>query len=102
MSIDTSKPFFVVAKRQKSEIEKALKKEGIPTTEKLGVSAYQLRVRVGSTRLTKTCGSVNNVSYEILDQGIRILAMKGRGPTGGCDPNIFDQMSKLIVAKSGK
>jgi len=100
--IDVSEAFYVVAERQKPEIEKALKKEGIKVAARAFDAGYQLRVRVGTNRRTLDCGSVNSVTYQLMKGGAEVLGMKGRGPTGSCDPNIFDQMTQAIVARSTK
>ena len=100
--IDVSKPFYVVAERQKSEIEKALEKAGIKVSDSAFDAEYHLRVQVGTSRRTLDCGSVNNVIYAVMHRGIEVLGMKGRGPTGSCEPNIFDQMTQAIVARSQK
>lgn len=97
--IDTNQSFFVEAERQKDAVEKALKKENLKTTSNAFDAYYLLRVRVGTGLRTLDCGHVNNVTYEVLHKGIEVMGMKGRGPTRGCEPNIFDQMTQAIVAQ---
>jgi len=98
--INIEKPFFLVVNRDRAEVEKALKKEGVKISEQSLSSIYELRVRVGRSVAHQDCGSVHNVSYEVLDRGMRVMIIKGRGPAGSCKPNIFDQMSKELVAQS--
>lgn len=100
--INRDRPFFLVASRERAKIEKALKQEGVATTAQNLTSMYELRVRVGRSLSNEKCGSVRNVSYEVLDQGMRVMIIKGRGPTGSCTSNIFEQMSKMLVAQSAK
>ena len=100
--IDIERPFFLVVNRDGEQVEKALSKEGVKITNANLDSIYELRVRVGRNLSREKCGSVHNVSYEVLDRGMRVMIIKGRGPTGSCQPNIFEQMSKELVAQSAK
>jgi len=41
------------------------------------------------------------VLYILNGRAGRILVLKGRGMTGGCSPNIFDDMSRLLARHFG-
>ena len=100
--IDIERPFFLVVNREGAKVEKALSNAGIKITNANLASTYELRVRVGRELSNNKCGNVHNVSYEVLDRGMRVMIIKGRGPTGSCEPNIFEQMSKKLAAQSAK
>ncbi len=62
---------------------------------------YSVQVKVGSSRSSRPCGTVNNVVYILSGTAGRILVLKGRGLTGSCSPNIFDDMSRLLASHFG-
>ncbi len=62
---------------------------------------YILQVMVGSTRSSRGCGTLNNVAYILSGTAGRILVLKGRGQTGSCSPNIFDDLSRLLASHFG-
>ena len=96
MPLDRDRPFFVVAPKQEKRVVEALKKANLKTTESYENSVYYLSVEVGRRRDVKSCGTVNNVRYEIKYMGEAIMKIRGRGKTGTCTPNIFDEMTHLI------
>ncbi len=62
---------------------------------------YIVQVKVGSSRSSRGCGTLNNVAYILSGTTGRILVLKGRGLTGSCSPNIFDGMSRLLARHFG-
>lgn len=94
--IDQGHTLFVTAKRQVARLEQSLVEAGFEVTRRAGNADYLLRVDVGSGRGSRACGPSSNVRY-ILSQGRkRILVLKGRGRTGACKPNLFDDLSRLL------
>ncbi|MDJ0846880.1 MAG: hypothetical protein QNK04_00725 [Myxococcota bacterium] len=83
------------ASDQRARVERSLGDAGIAVSD--SSAPYQLRVDIGNSRRSKGCGSVNNVRYILYKGGVRILAIKARGPTGECQPNTFDDMSRLLA-----
>ena len=96
MPLDRDRPFFVVAPQQAKRVEEALTKAGFKTTESYEDSVYYLSVKIGQRRSVQSCGTVNNVRYEIKYIGEHIMTLRGRGATGTCTPNIFDEMAHLM------
>ena len=59
---------------------------------------YTLIAKVGSKRgSSEPCGTTNNVVYDLRSGSGRVLVIKGRGRTGTCKPNIFDDMSQKLA-----
>ncbi len=95
--IDKSDRIFVVAPQQREAIMRSLKAAGLRPTDK-PEGGYLLEVRVGNSRGSRDCGTVNNVVYILKSSGTRIMIIKGRGETGACSPSIFDQMSRKMAS----
>ena len=95
--LDPEKGIFVVAHEQRDTIIASLEKAQIRIATDLESMGYALDVRLGSPRGSRECGSVHNVVYTLSDRGQKLLVIKGRGPTGDCDPNIFDDMSEELA-----
>ena len=91
---------FLMANRQHERIAQSLKTAGLPVSNEWDGGGYTLTVKLGSRRSSKDCGSVQNVSYSLGGMGQRrLLAIKGRGATGECEPNIFDDMSRTLASQ---
>ena len=58
---------------------------------------YTLDVRVGRSRYRTSCGSVRNVVYILSNASGRLMIIKGRGLTGSCSPNVFDDLSQKLA-----
>ena len=97
-ALDGEPAVFVVAVHQRESIKRSLEKAGVRAVES-GIASYTLRVKVGSSRDTRECGSKNNVNYLLSAYGSVVLAMEGRGWTGDCQDNMFDEMSALLAAQ---
>jgi hypothetical protein len=91
--------FFVIAQRQRARILHSLDDAGLRWTDTWKGADYTLTVDVGSSRGSgKSCGgTVNNVIYTVGGSGARIMVIKGRGLTGTCTPNVFDDMSRKLA-----
>ena len=94
---EKNEEIFLMANRQHARIGQSLMDAGLKIADKLGESTYALRVNVGSSRSSSKCGTVNNVAYVLTAEGRRVVVIKGRGATGTCTPNIFDDMSRKLA-----
>ena len=94
---EKDKGILLMATRQNGRIAQSLKDAGLKIVVKRSESEYALQVKVGSSRATSECGSINNVVYLLNVEGERIVVIKGRGKTGTCTPNIFDDMSRKLA-----
>jgi len=90
----------VLAVEQRVEIEDSLRAAGMIVPHDRPAN-YWLQVDVGSSRGSQSCGSIANVKYTLIRRGTPILVVKGRGPTGRCEPNVFDEMSQLMESYFG-
>ena len=88
---------FLVAPEQRDRIVTSLVAAGLQVTDEWTGDTYSLTVKVGNNRTGHSCGAVNNVAY-VLSRGERLAVIKGRGPTGSCEPNIFDDMSQKLAS----
>ena len=90
---------FLTAARQYDRVAQSLRDAGIEVENNWDSAAYALQVNVGSGRGSgKECGSVNNVAYILSRAGMRVMIIKGRGSTGACTPNVFDDMSNKLAS----
>ncbi len=79
----------------------SLRDAGLTPTNQVEGAGYTLDVRVGSGRGSSDCGRVSNVAYILTRAGSRVMAIKGRGRTGSCTPNVFDDMSQKLAWFTG-
>jgi hypothetical protein len=94
----TGEPVIALtAARQLARIEQSLRDAGLNPTSDWGSTSYGLVVKLGNTRSTRACGTKNNVVYILSKGGQRALVIKGRGMTGSCSPNVFDDMSQQMA-----
>jgi hypothetical protein len=91
---------FVLAQVERERIVQSLSDAGLTVTDKWTGDGYSLTVRIGSNRGSSECGGTHNVDYTLSDSGQRLLVIKGRGQTGSCEPNIFDDMSQKLASLS--
>jgi hypothetical protein len=91
---------FVLATHQRERIVESIQKAGLAVAESWGDSDYVLDVRLGSSRGSSTCGTIHNVTYVLKRGSARAIVIKGRGVTGSCVPNIFDDMSVTLASFS--
>ena len=99
MEITEGTRVFVSAVDQRERIERSVRDSGLQTVPSTSEADYELRVDVGSSRgIAKSCGTKNNVRYVLARGRARIMEVKGRGATGECSPNIFDEMSRALAS----
>ena len=92
---------FLQASVQRPRIAESLRNAGIRLAESFAEADYILNVNVGRRRATQTCGGISNIAYILDGRGRHLMVMKGRGLTGACAPNIFDDMSKKLASYFG-
>lgn len=88
---------FVQATRHQQQITESLHSAGLQLASSFADADYALEVRVGNGRGGGSCGGTSNVAY-ILREGTVVMVIKGRGETGSCTPNIFDEMSEKLAS----
>lgn len=89
---------FVVARAQRERIVKSLIDAGLNVSDEWTVDGYLLTVSVGRWRGGSGCQGVSNVAYVLNGGGRMLMVIKGRGQTDYCEPNVFDDMSRLLAA----
>lgn len=100
MQIGEGRGVFVTANEQAPRVQQSLRDAGLSVVE-ASDAPYLLRVDVGNSRGGQACGRTKNVRYILHKGRARILVLKGRGRTGQCSPNIFDDMSRLLESYFG-
>lgn len=105
---------YVSAHKDRGRIVRALQEAGFQVTD--GDDAdYAVAVDLGATKWSKGCGGLHNVRYTLIDLdasssreaflanlrsgGFSVLEIKGRGWTGECDANIYEQMSHALAGQ---
>jgi len=94
----TNPRIFVSASNQSVRIVRSLRDAGFTVKEGFRDVDYTLEVRIGDSRARRECGSVNNVIYILNQSGQQFMIIKGRGLTGSCSPNVFDDMSRKLAS----
>ena len=95
--LDKAGGVWLVATRQRKAILASLQKAGIKIATEYQSVSYSLDVRIGRGRGGRRCGPVNNVAYVLNGPGELLMVIKGRGVTGSCIPNVFDDMSRMLA-----
>lgn len=95
---DGEATLFVVASRQKPRIEASLRDAGFQVVDDLLATPYFLRVTVGTDKGRKSCGALANVKYDLRHANRRVLELAAAGWTGACPDNVFDAMSRRLMA----
>jgi hypothetical protein len=88
---------FLEANRQRPHIEESLRRAGLHMAESFSGADYILNVKVGRNRSTRDCGGTSNVAYILDGNNRHLMVIKGRGLTGSCTPNVFDDMSQKLA-----
>lgn len=93
LALEAEPSFYVTAAKQKPAVVAALRRAGVVVVEDLLESSHQLRVTLGIDNSFRGCGTLNNVKYTVRLERQTLLELAGRGWTGECEPNVFDEMS---------
>jgi len=96
--IEKKTEIFVIAADERPRIVESLKKAGLKPVDARSANGYSLDVRLGGNRRTQPCGSVRNVTYVLSGPPGRMAIIKGRGATGTCEPNMYDDMSAKLAS----
>jgi hypothetical protein len=99
--LDANPAIFLQAKVQRPRIAESLRKAGVRLTETYAEADYILNVNVGNRRKTQACGGSSNISYVLDGRDRHVMVIKGRGLTGTCAPNVFDDMSQKLATYFG-
>jgi hypothetical protein len=92
---------FLQATVQRPRIAESLRQAGVRLAPSFGEADYILNVKVGRRRRTQACGGTSNVAYILDGTTGHLMAIKGRGLTGTCTPNVFDEMSQKLASYLG-
>jgi hypothetical protein len=93
---------YVTTNDERESVLAALRLAGFSITSDARETSFQLVVRLGGARATRSCGQVRNVVYELRQMEMRIALLKGRGWTGSCSPrNILLEMSASLASLFG-
>jgi len=95
--LEAEPSFYVTAAVQKPAIVAALRRAEIIVVDDLLESSHQLRVTLGIDKSFRDCGTLNNLKYTVRLQRRTVLEFAGRGWTGDCQPNAFDEMSRELA-----
>ncbi len=96
-----SPAIFLQASVQKPRVAESLRKAGVRLTESYAEADYILNVNVGKRRKNQTCGGSSNIAYVLDGRDRHLMVIKGRGLTGTCAPNVFDDMSQKLATYFG-
>ena len=92
---------FLQASVQNPRIAESLRKAGVRLSESYAEADYILTVNVGRKRRAQACGGRSNVVYILDGRDSHLMVIKGRGLTGTCVPNVFDNMSQKLATYFG-
>ena len=92
---------FLQASVERPRIAESLRQAGVRLAQSYGEADYILNARVGRRRATQACGGTSNVAYILDGTAGHLMAIKGRGLTGTCTPNVFDDMSRKLASYFG-
>lgn len=90
---------YLAAREERSRILQSLEDVGVTVTHDPSAARYTLQVDVGLHRQKQACGELCNVRYALFFRGQKLLEIRGRGWTGSCDSNIFDELSRLLATQ---
>jgi hypothetical protein len=92
---------FLQANVQRPRIAESLRKAGVRLAESYAEADYILNVNVGRRHKNQTCGGSSNIAYILDGRDRHLMVIKGRGLTGTCVPNVFDNMSQKLASYFG-
>jgi hypothetical protein len=92
---------YLQANVQRPRILDSLRNARIRIAGSFEEADYTLIVDVGSRRVNMKCGGMHNIVYILSRNGFQLMEIKGRGLTGDCIPNVFDEMSQTLATYFG-
>jgi len=100
-SLKPNPTVYLQASVQRPRILASLRNARIRIAESFEEADYILSVDVGSRRVKMTCGGMHNIMFTLIGEGIQLMEIKGRGLTGDCIPNVFDDMNQTLATYFG-
>ena len=98
--LEPNATIFLNSTAQRERIAQSLRDAGMTPTAQFQEADYALDVKVGRSRGSAACGGVSNIAYILSRADSRVMVIKGRGRTGSCTPNVFDDMSRKLASFS--
>ena len=92
---------FLQASVQRPRVAESLRNAGVRLAESFAEADYILNVNVGRRHKNQTCGGSSNIAYILDGRDRHLMVIKGRGLTGTCVPNVFDDMSQKLATYFG-
>ena len=96
-SLSPNPTVYLQASVQRPRMLGSLRNARIRISESFEEADYILTVVVGKRRVDMTCGGMHNIVYILSENGFQLMEIKGRGLTGDCIPNVFDDMSQTLA-----
>ena len=87
-------PIYVTAARYKDEIKRALRNAGFRIVDRMEDSLRLMRVTIGADQGSQSCGTLNNVRFELRFENRNVAEASAKGWMGSCQPNLFDEVSR--------
>ena len=100
-SLNTQPAIYLQANVQRPRILDSLRNARIRIAGSFEEADYILTVDVGKRRVDMKCGGMHNIVYTLDGKGFPLMEIKGRGLTGDCIPNAFDDMSQTLATYFG-
>ena len=100
-SLNANPTVYLQAIVQRPRILESLRNARIRVAESFETADYILTIDVGKRRVKMKCGGMHNMVYRLSGGGSRLMEIKGRGLTGDCIPNAFDDMSQMLATYFG-
>jgi hypothetical protein len=100
-SLNAHPAIYLQANVQRPRILDSLRNARIRIARSFEEADYILTVDVGNRRVDMKCGDMHNIVYILSGKGLTLMEIKGRGLTGDCMPNVFDDMSQTLATYFG-
>ena len=88
---------YVTSNTAHENVVADLELAGFRSTSDWRETPLQLVVKLGRVRLSRPCGQLRNVSYQLRHAGIVVAVIKGRGWVGSCQPNLLLEMNAALA-----
>ena len=101
MSLTANPMIYLQASVQRPRILESLRNARIRVAGSFEEADYILIVVLGDRRVDMKCGGMHNIMYTLVGERVELMEIKGRGLTGECVPNVFDDMSQTLATYFG-